>query len=161
MKLSTIEAKKIIIASFKKEGCSYSTMDESEKDAILFAVKDAYEKGGDEILEDDTIVNIGGDYVDSTDASVESQKTEILRDMFRNCTVKELEALELLIRNKKPEYNFTAGRAVPHPDNINAGDLLPLSTPLSAGFAIVRGYSAPVAVEEEIGDAVHGAFVRI
>lgn len=50
-------------------------------------------------------------------------KGEVLRDLARNCSVEELEALEMLMRIKK-ESDYRALRdGLPHEDHINFGRL--------------------------------------
>lgn len=47
------------------------------------------------------------------------QANLIFSDLFSNCTIQELEALEMLMRIKKGDQYFASRDGVPHPDNID------------------------------------------
>lgn len=48
-----------------------------------------------------------------------SQKLSIIYDLMDNCTIEELEALEMIMRIQKGNQYYAQRNSVPHPDNVN------------------------------------------
>jgi hypothetical protein len=93
-------------------------------DAKLFFV-DNHESHTDEVdALNEEIAEIK-DFVpdDRHNGSETGQANLILSSLFSNCTVQELEALEMLMRIKKGNQYVALRDGVPHPDNVDLGIL--------------------------------------